>query len=308
MKTIRVWIALFAVFVCAPLFAQEMPPMMSDGMVDTLHVKQYGTQGSPIIFIPGLAAGSWTWASSVARFAPNHIVYVVTLPGFDGMAPPEQKTGYIDLADAALAKLITEKHLDHPIIVGHSLGGTLALLFATSHSDLISGIVTVEGLPVFPGTEDMPRERRGDLGLSAREKMRTDSKEAFARQQMDYASASAVMDPDMANKVGTMLARSDPDATAQYLGEDLTLDFRPALPAITVPVLLITPFNPADGARMTPPHTEADKVAYYRTLMAGTPKLEVVSITPARHFVMFDQKDAFLATLSGFVDHIGKPS
>jgi pimeloyl-ACP methyl ester carboxylesterase len=304
MKKARVLVALLLTFFSVPLLAQEMPPMMSDTMVDTLHVKQFGTSGPPIILIPGLAAGSWTWSSTVIRFAPTHVIYVVTLPGFDGMAPPAEKTGYIDKADDALAKLIIDKHLDHPIIVGHSLGGTLALLFATAHSNLISGVITAEGLPVAPGTEGLPRERRGDLGVSTRQKMMNETQQTFAQQQMDYAMSSAVMDPDMAHKVGTMLARSDPDATAQYLGEELTLDFRPALPSISVPVLLIVPYNPADGQHIDPPHTQADKVAYYRSLMDGTPKLEVVSITPARHFVMFDQRDAFLATLGTFFDHV----
>ncbi len=278
--------------------------MMSDTMIDTLHVQQYGSAGTPIIFIPGLAAGAWTWADSVKRFAPNHVVYVVTLAGFDGNAAPAQKDGYIDLADAELEKLIRSRHLDHPILIGHSLGGTLALLFATAHSDLIAGIVTVDGLPVFPGTENMPTERRGDMGVSQRAKVAVASEAAFASQQMDYMTNEGVMDNGMAEKLGTMAARSDRLAVAQYLGEDLTLDFRAALPEITVPVLLITPYNPADGQRMNPPHTQADKVAYYRTLMKGTPKLEVVAITPARHFVMFDQRDAFLNVLSSYVDHM----
>ncbi len=277
--------------------------MMSDTMVDTLRVVQYGKSGSPIIFIPGLASGGWAFSSSVKRFAPNHVVYVVTLAGFDGMAPPAQKDGYIDLADAELEKLIQTRHLDHPILIGHSLGGTLALLFATTHSDLIGGIVTVDGLPVFPGTENMPSEHRGDMGVQARARVDTSSPGAFAKQQMDYAKSSAVMHEDMADQLAPMLARSDPEAVAQYLGEDLTLDFRAALPQVKVPVLLITPYNPADGQRMNPPHTQADKVAYYRTLMQGTPQLEVIAITPARHFVMFDQPEAFLNVLSAYVDH-----
>jgi pimeloyl-ACP methyl ester carboxylesterase len=298
------WLALLLAISTTPALAQDdAPKMMSDTMVDTLRVVQYGKSGSPIIFIPGLASGGWAFSSSVKRFAPNHVVYVVTLAGFDGMAPPAQKDGYIDLADAELEKLIQTRHLDHPILIGHSLGGTLALLFATTHSDLIGGIVTVDGLPVFPGTENMPSEHRGDMGVQARARVDTSSPGAFAKQQMDYAKSSAVMHEDMADQLAPMLARSDPEAVAQYLGEDLTLDFRAALPQVKVPVLLITPYNPADGQRMNPPHTQADKVAYYRTLMQGTPQLEVIAITPARHFVMFDQPEAFLNVLSAYVDH-----
>jgi hypothetical protein len=42
---------------------------------------------------------------------------------------------------------------------------------------------------------------------------------------------------------------------------------------------------------------EDGKTNYYRMLLGGIAKLEVVSISPARHFVMFDQPEKFSATL-----------
>jgi hypothetical protein len=42
---------------------------------------------------------------------------------------------------------------------------------------------------------------------------------------------------------------------------------------------------------------EAGKTNYYRMLLTGIEKLDVVSISPARHFVMFDQPEKFAATL-----------
>ena len=41
----------------------------------------------------------------------------------------------------------------------------------------------------------------------------------------------------------------------------------------------------------------AGKTNYYRMLLQGVEKLEVVSISPARHFVMFDQPEKFAAAL-----------
>ena len=42
---------------------------------------------------------------------------------------------------------------------------------------------------------------------------------------------------------------------------------------------------------------EAGKTGYYRMLLAGIEQLDVVSISPARHFVMFDQPEKFAAAL-----------
>ena len=42
---------------------------------------------------------------------------------------------------------------------------------------------------------------------------------------------------------------------------------------------------------------EAGKTNYYRMLLTGIDQLDVVSISPARHFVMFDQPEKFSAAL-----------
>jgi pimeloyl-ACP methyl ester carboxylesterase len=41
--------------------------------------------------------------------------------------------------------------------------------------------------------------------------------------------------------------------------------------------------------------------------MAGTPKVEVVSISPARHFAMFDQPGLVGEAIDSFLKMLGKP-
>jgi pimeloyl-ACP methyl ester carboxylesterase len=72
------------------------------------------------------------------------------------------------------------------------------------------------------------------------------------------------------------------------------------LPAIRVPVMEICPYNAADVPKSRP-MTEADKTAYYRELLKGTPSVEVMAISPARHFVMVDQPEAFAKALTQFL-------
>src|SRR6185503_12288239 len=49
-----------------------------------LEVERLEGQGPPLIFIPGLASGSWTWRADAERLSKRHSVYLVTVPGFDG--------------------------------------------------------------------------------------------------------------------------------------------------------------------------------------------------------------------------------
>jgi pimeloyl-ACP methyl ester carboxylesterase len=272
--------------------------------VASLHVERYGAHGSPVILIPGLACGAWVWKDVIGQLQRRHQVYAVTLAGFDGRAAI--KGDGIIQATTALRELISSRHIDRPVLVGHSLGGTLAILYAESHSDSIRGVIAVDGLPVFPGTENLaPTERRAAADR-VRAQLSVATQAQFEAQQLEYMRHIGVMSETEAQALSKLTARSDPAATAEYAAEDVRLDLRPALPAIAVPVLAISPFNSVDFAAMG--IDENGKAGYYRMLLTGVQQLSVVSISPSRHFVMVDQFDAFMRELNRFLDAEPTPS
>jgi pimeloyl-ACP methyl ester carboxylesterase len=271
----------------------------SDLRIGTMVVKHYGDHGRPLILIPGLACGGWVWEDTVARLKKDHVLYVVTLAGFDGVAPVQGKL--LELAGDSLLQLIRTQHLDRPVLIGHSLGGTVSIQFAELHSDLISAVIAVDGLPVFPGTEAIPAAQRAQMGENMRVQMAGATPEQFGAQQMQFMKTRGTLSETRAVELAGHTSRSDPAATAQYVSEDVALDLRPGLALISVPVLEISPYNAADFSNPARSISEPQMIAYYRALLQGTPKLEVVSIAPARHFVMFDQPDAFAAALSRFL-------
>ena len=73
-----------------------------------------------------------------------------------------------------------------------------------------------------------------------------------------------------------------------------------------MPVVEISPFNAPDFARIGV--DEAGKTNYYRSLMSGIADLEVVSVSPARHFVMFDQPEKFAVALDAALAKIIAPA
>jgi pimeloyl-ACP methyl ester carboxylesterase len=137
-----------------PLAAQADPldtPLPKAAWVKTigsLRVEKYG-QGAPaLILVPGLGCGSWAFRDTVAREAPHHVIYSVTMAGTDGL--PGGSDATLDNAEASIVTLIANEHLKMPVVVGHSLGGTLALRFGIDHGDLVKAIVSVDGTPVQP--------------------------------------------------------------------------------------------------------------------------------------------------------------
>jgi len=260
--------------------------------VGALQVEQISKTGPALILIPGLACGPWVWDKTVASLRDHHAIYLLTLPGFDGRPPKSGVT--LETLQADLMALIDSKRIRKPVLVGHSLGGTLSLAFATKHSDSIAGVIAVDGLPVFPGTERMTGDRSA-LGERMRAQIAGQTPEQFAIGQQAYMKQIGSVDEAIAKELAVHSSRSDVGATADFGAQVMTVDLRPQLPGIKVPVVVISPFNAADFVAMN--IDEAGKTGYYRSLLAGIERLEVISISPARHFVMFDQPEKFAATL-----------
>lgn len=276
----------------ASALALLTPAFSANYKSGALEVERLEGEGPPLIFIPGLASGSWTWKADAERLSKQHTVYIVTVPGFDGRKAEPGTT--LDSLQQDLHKFIDDKHLDHPVLIGHSMGGTLALSFAAAHSDRIAGVVAVDGLPVFPGTEGMTGDR-SPLARQARAQIENQTPEQFAAYQRTYMKRVGAIDEAAAARIAEYSGRSDPRAVADFAAQLLLLDLRPKLPGIKVPVVEISPFYEADFAAMGV--NEEAKTNYYRMLLGGIEKLDVLSISPARHFVMFDQPEKFSAAL-----------
>lgn len=258
--------------------------------VGALAVERLG-QGPPVLLIPGLASGSWVWRDTAPRLAERHAVYLVTLPGFDGRVPVAGTT--LESLRADLLALLEREKLREAALVGHSIGGTLSLAFAAEHPDRVSGVVSVDGLPVFPGTERAPDRKA--LAEAIRAQIGSQSREQFVAYNLAYMRTIGCLEEAVAAELAALTARSDVGATADFAAQVMALDLRPKLSAIQAPVTVISPFHAPDfqGWGLD----EAGKTDYYRQLLPGIKRLEVVSIAPARHFLMFDQPGKFAEAL-----------
>jgi pimeloyl-ACP methyl ester carboxylesterase len=272
--------------------------------VGTLTVQRYGDHGRPVILIPGLASGAWVWDATREQLAANHVVYTVTLAGFDGIPLPNQPGNLIDRADSSLTELIRTHHIRKPVLIGHSLGGTLAIRLATEHPEVLSGVIAADGLPIFPGAEHMTPGQLSATGQDMLAQMGNATPELFRSQQLGYMQRVGVINPDTAAKYARLTARSDPMATAIYATQNLSVDLRPQLKKANVPILEISPYFAPDLAAPPMSLSEEQKTAYYEKLLAGAPNVKVVSISPARHFVMLDQPERFIQTVDAFLQQL----
>jgi pimeloyl-ACP methyl ester carboxylesterase len=274
-----------------------------------LRVERFGSKGPALILIPGLASGPWTWYDTVAREQATHAIYSVTIAGMADY--PAQPNPSFATTEASLLALMQGEKIVKPVLVGHSMGGYLALRFGTEHPELLRGIVDVYGLPILPTQTEMTPEQR----TAASEQL---ANNILAQSTDEYLKTNAkvirdyVTDPALAQRVIDLSAPSDQKTVAEYFKELFAADLRPALPKLTVPTLMIAPnpglplpsYIPAEGASMTLDDRRNNVILLYNQLMMGAPDVRVVAIDNARHYVMLDQPDAFIAALNAFLANL----
>lgn len=280
-----------------PLRFSAAPAPAEQFEVGGMLVERHGDKGRPMIFIPGLASGAWSWQGMVDKFKGEHVLYVVTLPGFAGR--PAQPGDPVAATRQALKDLITQRSLEAPVLVGHSLGATMSILLAQEEPHLVGGVVAIDGLPVFPGTEQMPREQRPAMAAGVKARSAGMTKPMYDAQQKSYMRTIGSIDMLRADDMAQMTSASDPAAVTEYMAALLGLDLRDKLPAIKAPVLVISPYYAPDMSQAN--IGEQQKMEYYSSLMKGTPNLKIVSVSPARHFAMMDQPEGVANAIRDFV-------
>jgi pimeloyl-ACP methyl ester carboxylesterase len=274
-----------------------LPKPQGSFAAGSLHVDVYGTPGKPsLIFIPGLTCGPWEWSGEIAHFSSNYRIYALTLPGFDGT--PAIQAPLFDTVSADFWTLLQTQHIDRPEVVGHSLGGTLAILLAEQHPERLRKVIALDGLPIFPGTQLMPTAQRIAMAKQSSTALAQMSKAQFAQSQKRSMPFMVTAVADAA-AIASQTAESDPAATAQWVYEDFTLDLRPQLKKATVPIVEIAPFDPAfDPLGPAALSNSSAKQQYYAALFEGAPNAGVQIISPSRHFMMYDQPAALDAALA----------
>ena len=117
-------------------------------MTTRLHVVRCGT-GAPIVFIHGMGTSSATWATCMGLLEDRFSVVAVDLLGHGQSPVVDDPAEYtrdraLDDLDDVLADL------DSPaVLVGHSLGGYLALAHAATRPGVARGVIVLNTGPGY---------------------------------------------------------------------------------------------------------------------------------------------------------------
>ena len=117
-----------------------------------LHWQDYGGSGELLVLVHGLGGSAANWDAVGPGFARHGRAVALDLPGF-GLSPPAKDWKLPTHAEALRA--FTAELADNATLVGNSMGGLLAEMVASEHSDLVNALILIS--PATPPRLPDPR-------------------------------------------------------------------------------------------------------------------------------------------------------
>jgi pimeloyl-ACP methyl ester carboxylesterase len=256
----------------------------------SLHTTTVGTDGARIVFLHGLFGQGKNFTSIAKALVPGAQSLLVDLPNH-GRSPWTDDVSYESMADAVADELRAGFAADGPVhVVGHSMGGKVAMVLALRHPDVVDRLVVVD---IAPDQSEGAGEFEHLLGSLAA----VDLAALTRRGDADSALRGPIPN-DVTRGFLLQNLRSGESGYAWQANLDL---LRASLPAIgAFPQLQATFDRPVLWvAGETSDYVRPEHGAAMRRLFPATRE---VTIKGAGHWVHSEQPAAFVSTLRVFLD------
>jgi len=259
-------------------------------------------KGRPVILIPGLTCPGAVWAETVARYQRQYQCHVVSLAGFGGVAAQQPAPTHLlqDVRDQLLAYIKAQK-LAKPTVVGHSLGGFLALWMASTDPAALGPLEIVDSLPFLSAVQNPATTAETARPMAAQ------MRQQVAQGHMTMAAERQLVTPLVTDTARlTQVARwglaSDPATVGQAMYDMYTTDLRADISRIQQPVLVLSSWAgyKAYGA------TKASTLAIYTQQYAQLPQARIEMSEDGRHFLMYDDPQWFFTQTDAFLQQATK--
>lgn len=246
-------------------------------------------KGDAVIFLPGFTCPGSVWDETISHLNKKHETHVISYAGFNGLAPIEMP--WYETIRKEMIEYIQKEKLKNVRIVGHSMGGMLAVDLAAALPDQIRSVVAVDALPCLrelwmPGTPASAFKYESPYN-----KQQLEQSPETIKQTAAMMSSSMTLNKEKIDQIMSWTLEADRKTYVYGYTDLLKLDLRDALANVKAKTLIIGAPYP-DAAVVT-----ANMEKQYANLKSKT----IVIAENSRHFVMFDQPEWFYKQVNSFL-------
>ena len=242
--------------------------------------------GQPILFLPGFTVPGEIWNPTVDQLKNKYQCHVVTLAGFGSTESIEFP--WLPKVNESLENYIIDNKLEDVIIIGHSLGGTIATWLASRENSKISQLILVDALPAA-GALMFPDFNPDNLSYdSAFNKQQLEMSQENFEQMAIGMSMGMSTNSEAQTQIKNWILAADRKTYVYGYTDYLKLDMREDLNKINVPVTILAAALPygEDMSRNT-----------YETQYKNLKEYHLIISKDSAHFIMLDQPDWFTSQI-----------
>ncbi len=258
---------------------------------EPFQVKRLGEAGPVVLFLSGLNTHGNLWHPWMESLAASKRVIAVTPAGFAGVEVAGLEHGFFERLIPALSRLLAAEGAQGVTVVGHSLGGLIALMLARAEPERVGSLLVVDNLPYL-----------ADLFMPGATPAQAAQQAAALVQWMLDGNrrvrllATLTSSPSFLTTLEVWSDASDLATSITAFKEILSTDFRQALKDITQPITVLAAWHPAMSA------SKAQRESLFIEQYAKAPNVRILVVENSRHFIMIDRPHAFDAALATVLD------
>ncbi len=251
------------------------------------NVVKSGNGKQSIIFIPGFASSGDVWNETKANFEKDYTCYTLTMAGFAGAKPQTEIT--FSSWEKGIANYIIDNKISKPTIIGHSMGGALALAIAADYPDLAQKIVVVDALPFLAAMMNPDAKSEDNIDCSAMIKQLTEMPDDQFYKMQKQTMPRLLENSEMLETVVSWSVKSDRTTFAKMYCDFSNTDLREKIKSIKVPALILL---------------ESYFVNFKPIIESQYKNLKTADLRYANkglHFIMYDDKEWYFKQLNEFI-------
>jgi pimeloyl-ACP methyl ester carboxylesterase len=231
-----------------------------------------------IVLVHGLGSSAAVW-DELLPYLRGCEVWTYELPGHGGTPPQPGLT--MSAAAEDLARFIAEHDIVYPSLVGHAMGGVIAMRYALDHPGDVKRLVVIDAAPKQLAT---PEQK-----VQITDGLTKDYDRFLARMFLNMSPRK-----DVTERVLDQALRTDSASFITLLMSSFDFDLTPDLPGLTPPLLVIGSqlfFPDEDNVR-----SELDQLGFMKA-----PTVKFKRLAKIGHFPMLEQPAYLASVIRAFI-------
>ncbi len=237
-----------------------------------------------VLLIPGFTCPGKVWDATVAQLEKKYTCHIITFAGFAGQ--PAQTDPHLKQWVDDLATYIRTAHLGKPVIIGHSIGGGIALMLASQYPDLPAKIIVVDALPCLGAVQNPAFKANPNADCSVFVNRYTNMSDSALRVMQERTVPQLCANQVMQPEIVSWSLQSDRKTMGQIYCEFMNTDQRNTLSTIQCPAIVLL-----EASFKT--YADAMEQQY-----AGLKNKQIAYAGKGLHFIMYDDPEWYLQQIN----------